>query len=242
MLADLSTQLTQKFESVIEHSSLNLDELTLIVAPEKLHDFAKALRDDFSFEQLVELAGIDYARFGVDEWNTETVTSTGFSRGVNRTHTITHVGSRFAVAYHLLSYKNNLRIRVKCFLHDEFPEVASVTDIWPGANWFEREAFDLFGIIFRNHPDLRRILTDYGFIGHPFRKDFPLIGNAEVRYDASLERVVYEPVEIESRTLVPKVIRHDHRRLLEQERFNPHPVEPPPQAGTSGIATKAEAK
>lgn len=218
MLADLQTQLSSKFGQAIDHASLSHDELTIVVSPEVIFEIAQALRDEFAFEQLIELSGIDYAHFGVDEWNTETATTVGFSRGVNRSNIMTHVGSRFAVAYHLLSYKHNLRLRVKCFLHDEFPEVASLTQIWPAANWFEREAFDLFGIIFRNHPDLRRILTDYGFIGHPFRKDFPLIGNVEVRYDAGLERVIYEPVEIDPRTLVPKVIRHDHRYLLEQEK------------------------
>jgi NADH-quinone oxidoreductase subunit C len=218
MLADLQNQLTAKFGQALIHVALPHEELTIVIAPETLSDIAKTLRDEFAFQQLVELAGIDYSRFGIDEWNTETVSSVGFSRGVNRTGRTTHVGSRFAVAYHLLSYKNNLRLRVKCFLHDEFPEVPSVTTLWPSANWFEREAFDLYGIIFRNHPDLRRILTDYGFIGHPFRKDFPISGNVEMRYDANLERIVYEPVEIEPRILVPKVIRHDNRYLLEHEK------------------------
>ena len=123
-----------------------------------------------------------------------------------------HDGARFAVAYHLLSVSNNQRVRLRARCEDmEDPIIDSVVDIWPGANWFEREAFDLFGILFTGHPDLRRILTDYGFIGHPFRKDFPLIGNVEVRYDADKQRVVYEPVSIEPRTLVPKVIRDDNR-------------------------------
>lgn len=211
MLADLQSQLNTQFAQAIEHSNIANDELTVVISPGVLIEFAKTLRDEFHFEQLVELAGIDYSRFGVDEWNTETATSTGFSRGVNRSHKTTHIGTRFAVSYHLLSYKNNVRMRVKCFLHDDFPEVESVTSIWPAANWFEREAFDLFGIIFRNHPDLRRILTDYGFIGHPFRKDFPISGNVEMRYDANLQRIVYEPVEIDPRVLVPRVIRHDSR-------------------------------
>ena len=217
MLADLQSQINTKFSQAIEHSNIANDELTVVVSPGVLIEFAKALRDDFHFEQLVELVGVDYSRFGVDEWNTETVTSTGFSRGVNRNSKTTHIGTRFAVSYHLLSYKNNIRIRIKCFLNDDFPEVESVTTIWPAANWFEREAFDLFGIIFRNHPDLRRILTDYGFIGHPFRKDFPISGNVEMRYDANLQRIVYEPVEIDPRVLVPRVIRHDSRYAPTQE-------------------------
>ena len=123
-----------------------------------------------------------------------------------------HDGARFAVAYQLLSVTHNQRVRLRALCEDaEDPMIDSVVDVWPGANWFEREAFDLFGILFNGHPDLRRILTDYGFIGHPFRKDFPLIGNVEVRYDADKQRVVYEPVSIEPRTLVPHVIRDDTR-------------------------------
>lgn len=124
---------------------------------------------------------------------------------------------RFAVVYHLLSVTLNQRMRLKVFVEGEPPQVDSVIDIWPSVNWFEREAFDLFGILFKGHPDLRRILTDYGFIGHPFRKDFPLIGNVEMRYDASQKRVIYEPVSIERRTLVPKVIRHDNRYTQEPD-------------------------
>jgi NADH-quinone oxidoreductase subunit C len=219
MLSQLHQQLNTRFSAQLIAVRLVHDELTLVVAPEHILECAQALKNEFHFEQLIELAGIDYAQFGIDEWNTKSATHVGFSRGVANRTTETHIGSRFAVAYHLLSYKNNLRLRIKCFLHDEFPEVASVTEIWPAANWFEREAFDLFGIIFRCHPDLRRILTDYGFIGHPFRKDFPLIGQAELRYDANLARTVYEPVEITPRILVPKVIRDDHRYLLEQEKL-----------------------
>jgi NADH-quinone oxidoreductase subunit C len=125
---------------------------------------------------------------------------------------VPHDGARFAVAYQLLSVTHNQRLRIRARCEDlEDPVIDSVVEIWPGANWFEREAFDLFGILFTGHPDLRRILTDYGFIGHPFRKDFPLIGNVEVRYDADKQRVVYEPVSIEPRILVPKVIRDDNR-------------------------------
>lgn len=241
MLADLQVQVTEKLGAALAHSQLNNNELTLVVQAQFILEAAQMLRDDFAFNQLVDIAGVDYSRFGVDEWNTESVTSTGFSRGVNRTQRTTHIGSRFAVSYHLLSYQKNLRVRIKCFLHDEFPEIASVHHIWPAANWFEREAFDLFGIIFRNHPDLRRILTDYGFIGHPFRKDFPLSGNVEMRYDANLGRIVYEAVEIDPRILVPKVIRHDNRHLIEQEKLaSEHPLTPPvsPTATQNAEANK----
>jgi len=207
---------TPEFTKAVLHTVIAQDEMTLVIQADALLEVAKKLHDDFQFEQLVDLAGVDYSTFGDSEWDTTHATSTGFSRGVDASHLKTHVGSRFAVAYQLLSYTHNMRLRLKVFLDDEWPEVESVTPIWPGANWFEREAFDLFGILFRNHPDLRRILTDYGFIGHPFRKDFPLIGNVEMRYDATLNRVVYEGVEIEPRTLVPRVIRHDNR-YKEQE-------------------------
>jgi NADH-quinone oxidoreductase subunit C len=181
----------------------------------RLKEVCLALRDtpELKFEILIDLAGLDYLDYGTTEWKTNSATGSGFSRGVNRGGSrVPHDGARFAVAYHLLSVTNNQRIRIRARCEDaEDPIIDSVVDIWPGANWFEREAFDLFGILFTGHPDLRRILTDYGFIGHPFRKDFPLIGNVEVRYDADKQRVVYEPVSIEQRTLVPKVIRHDNR-------------------------------
>jgi NADH-quinone oxidoreductase subunit C len=191
------------------------DELGYEVPPEKLKEVALSLRDspDLKFEILVDVAGIDYLDYGTTEWKTYSATTSGFSRGVNRdAPRKPHDGARFAVAYHLLSITHNHRLRLRSRCVDaEDPIIDSVVDIWPGANWFEREAFDLFGILFTGHPDLRRILTDYGFIGHPFRKDFPLIGNVEVRYDADKHRVVYEPVSIEPRTLVPKVIRDDNR-------------------------------
>jgi NADH-quinone oxidoreductase subunit C len=191
------------------------DELCYEVQPDKLKEVMLALRDtpELKFEILVDLAGVDYLDYGNTEWKTYSATVTGFSRGVNRGGArAPHDGARFAVAYHLLSVTNNQRVRIRSRCVDaEDPMIDSVVDIWPGANWFEREAFDLFGILFNGHPDLRRILTDYGFIGHPFRKDFPLIGNVEVRYDAEKQRVVYEPVSIESRTLVPRVIRDDRR-------------------------------
>jgi NADH-quinone oxidoreductase subunit C len=191
------------------------DELCYEVEPDKLKEVCLALRDtpELKFEILVDLAGIDYLDYATSEWKTTSATDSGFSRGVNRdAPRKPHDGARFAVAYNLLSVTNNQRVRIRARCEDaEDPLIDSVVDIWPGANWFEREAFDLFGILFTGHPDLRRILTDYGFIGHPFRKDFPLIGNVEVRYDADKQRVVYEPVSIEPRTLVPKVIRNDNR-------------------------------
>jgi len=191
------------------------DELCYEVQPADLKKVCLALRDDpaLKFEILIDLAGVDYLDYATTEWKTLSATASGFSRGVNRGGVrLPHDGARFAVAYQLLSITHNQRLRIRARCEDaEDPIIDSVVDVWPGANWFEREAFDLFGILFTGHPDLRRILTDYGFIGHPFRKDFPLIGNVEVRYDADKQRVVYEPVSIEPRTLVPKVIRADNR-------------------------------
>jgi len=191
-------------------------ELAYEVEPAALLTVCRALRDtpELKFEMLVDLAGVDYLHYGRDEWQTVTATHSGFSRGrvARTTAPDPNMPGRFAVVYQLLSITHNrrLRLRVKC-LDAQEPVVDSVIDVWASANWFEREAFDLFGILFRGHPDLRRILTDYGFIGHPFRKDFPLIGNVEVQYDAEKKRVVYQPVSIVPRVLVPKVIRHDHR-------------------------------
>jgi NADH-quinone oxidoreductase subunit C len=191
-------------------------ELAYEVEPAQLLSVCRALRDtpELKFEMLVDVAGVDYLHYGRDEWQTVTATHSGFSRGrvARTTAPDPNMPGRFAVVYQLLSITHNhrLRLRVKC-LDVQEPVVDSVIDVWASANWFEREAFDLFGILFRGHPDLRRILTDYGFIGHPFRKDFPLIGNVEVQYDAEKKRVVYQPVSIVPRVLVPKVIRHDHR-------------------------------
>lgn len=194
--------------------SVAYDEVTMIVDSENIVQVCTDLRDKpkLAFEELIDLCGVDYLTFGQVEWETGSATSSGFSRGVAKTEEPSgeQVSShRFAVVYHLLSLKNNCRLRVKTYLSEDEPVLDSVVDVWAGANWFEREAFDLFGIMFRSHPDLRRILTDYGFIGHPFRKDFPLIGNVEMRYDTVKKRVIYEPVSIEPRTLVPKVIRDD---------------------------------
>jgi NADH-quinone oxidoreductase subunit C len=192
-------------------------ELTYEVAAERLLEAARVLRDapDLKFEMCMDVCGVDYLEHGRAEWVTEGATSSGFSRGVARgaePDAPVAAGRRFAVVYHLLSVSLNHRLRLRVFCADDAePMVDSVTGVWAGADWFERETFDLFGIMFRGHPDLRRLLTDYGFIGHPFRKDFPLSGNVEVRYDPEKGRVVYQPVTIEPRVLVPKVIRHDNR-------------------------------
>jgi len=189
-------------------------QVTVEVDAGNLRSMCTALRDEeeFAFHQLVDLCGVDYLDYGRVDWQTsETATSDGFSRGVERREDRQEDSdsSRYVVVYHLLSHSHNQRLRLKTQAPGNPPCVDSVVDIWSSANWFEREAFDLYGILFDGHPDLRRILTDYGFIGHPFRKDFPLIGDVEVRYDPEKKRVVYEPVSIEPRTLVPRVIRHD---------------------------------
>jgi NADH-quinone oxidoreductase subunit C len=190
-------------------------ELTLEVGADDLLAVATALRDDFGFEMLMDLCGVDYLSYGTDEWKGRSATSTGFNRGVRRgvrADTAASTRPRFAVVYHLLSISSNQRLRLRAFCpDDDAPLMPSATAVWASADWYEREAFDLFGILFDGHPDLRRLLTDYGFIGHPFRKDFPLSGHVEVRYDPARGRVAYEPVSIEPRTLVPRVIRDDHR-------------------------------
>jgi NADH-quinone oxidoreductase subunit C len=191
-------------------------ELTYEVAAEHLLDAATRLRDsaDLKFDMCMDVCGVDYLEHGRAEWKTQDATSSGFSRGVARGTMDAPIaaGRRFAVVYHLLSVSLNQRLRLRVFCADDAePMVDSVVGVWAGADWFERETFDLFGILFKGHPDLRRLLTDYGFIGHPFRKDFPLSGNVEVRYDPEKGRVVYQPVSIDPRVLVPKVIRHDNR-------------------------------
>ena len=203
----------------------SLDLVVMDVAPADLLAVAQKLHDDASlhFTQLSDLCGVDYATFGVGEWSTDTEGMASFSRAVDSSS----VGSltfntgidlpktgkpRFVVTSHLLSMEHNVRLRLRCAApDDDLPVVPSLTPIWNNADWYEREAFDLFGILFDGHKDLRRILTDYGFTGHPFRKDFPLIGNVEMRYDPVKQRVVYEPVTIEPRVLVPRVIRDDAR-------------------------------
>lgn len=220
----LSDELIACFGDLITVSESGRGMVTIVVPVDKWFEVAQTLRDDsrFTFSQLSDLCGIDYLGFGQVEWETTDATHEGFSRGVegwgpgrfdwkNRPES-TDAEQRFGVVVHLLSTSRNMRLRMKTFAADEgLPIVPSLVEIWNSANWYEREAFDLFGIIFEGHPDLRRILTDYGFSGHPFRKDFPLIGNVTVRYDEEKGRVVYEPVEIVPRVLVPRVIRVDSR-------------------------------
>ena len=189
-------------------------ELTLVVPADRLLAVAWMLRDheELRFEQLIDLCGVDYAAYGKAEWDTQGATTTGFGRGVDRDQDLElDDPRRFAVACHLLSLVHNRRLRLRVYAGGAQPMVDSLIPVWATANWFEREAFDLFGILFRGHPDLRRILTDYGFVGHPFRKDFPISGHVEMRYDPAQGRVVYEPVSIEPRVLVPKTIREDSR-------------------------------
>ncbi len=186
LAAALTNTLGDKVVSLVNR----LDEITLTVAASDWLGIARLLRDTpaLRFEQCIDICGVDYSQYKDGEWD----------------------GARFAAVYHLLSVGNNQRLRVRVFaVDDDFPVVDSVVDIWPGANWFEREAFDLFGIVFSGHPDLRRILTDYGFVGHPFRKDFPLSGYVEMRYDPEQQRVIYQPVTIEPREITPRIIREE---------------------------------
>jgi NADH-quinone oxidoreductase subunit C len=230
-LESLAEKLQIRFADAMLWCRSDRGQVTIEVKTDEALEVFTALRDesDFAFEQLMDLCGVDYAAYGESEWATDETTTKGVSRGVTERSPgrgapavryiedkIVAGQGRFAVVYHLLSISRNERLRVRIFAPDEeLPVVQSVYGIWASANWYEREAFDLFGIVFEGHPDLRRILTDYGFVGHPFRKDFPLTGNVEMRYDAERGRVVYEPVTIESRVLVPRVIRSDHRYVVE---------------------------
>ena len=187
LAAALSAAFGERLTSVVTDRG----EIT-VVAPASGHvALMRELRDrpELRFETLVDACGVDYSTYGDGAWE----------------------GSRFAVVYHLLSLTHDWRLRLRVFAtDDDFPVVGSLVDVWPNANWFEREAFDLFGIVFEGHPDLRRLLTDYGFVGHPFRKDFPLSGHVEMRYDPEQKRVIYQPVTIEPREIVPRVIREEH--------------------------------
>ena len=200
---NLADSLRNRFAGKFDECFVSVGELNFVVKKENLIEVCTALRDDaeFAFDEMIDLCGVDYSEYAGGDWD----------------------GERFAVTYQLLSVKNNHRVRVRVFADGEPPQVASVVGIWNGANWFEREAFDLFGIIFDGHPDLRRILTDYGFVGHPFRKDFPLCGNVEMRYDEDKKRVIYQPVSIETRVNTPRIIRDDHRyadRMTEEDSNN----------------------
>ncbi len=194
-LSPLAAELSSLLEDKLLSHRISLGQLTLEIDPAGILGACKILRDLGGFEQLTDLSGLDYSGYGTEEGSGKDGTS--------------WQGERFAVVYHLISYSRNIRVRLRAQLPESHPAIDSVIEIWPGANWFEREAFDLFGIIFNGHPDLRRLLTDYGFIGHPFRKDFPLSGQVEMRYDEEQCRVVYQPVTVEERILVPRTIRKD---------------------------------
>jgi NADH-quinone oxidoreductase subunit C len=190
-LATLKGALEMALGAKIQKLDERLGELTLVVNAADYFETAARLRDDdaLHFEQLIDLCGVDYASFGEGMWQ----------------------GPRYATVLHLLSIRHNWRLRLRVFApEDGFPVLESVNSLWPSANWFEREAFDLFGIMYSGHDDLRRILTDYGFIGHPFRKDFPVTGTVEMRYDPEQKRVIYQPVTIEPREITPRVIREDN--------------------------------
>ncbi|HEY0906881.1 MAG TPA: NADH-quinone oxidoreductase subunit C [Methylophilus sp.] len=189
-LEHLSAQLKLALGDGLIKLEQKLGEITVEVQSRQLLEVAEKLKRhaELRFEQLIDLCGVDYAEYGDGLWQ----------------------GPRFAVVLHLLSVSLNQRVRVRVFAaDDDFPVLPTLVDMWPVANWFEREAFDLYGIMFENHPDLRRLLTDYGFVGHPFRKDFPMIGNVEMRYDPVQQRVVYQPVSIDLRNNVPRVIRDE---------------------------------
>jgi NADH-quinone oxidoreductase subunit C len=220
----VTEQFAAAFGNRVSVAEVRFGVVTIEIVAENWVEICRALRDhaEFAFEQLTDLCGVDYLGFGQSEWETTDATSEGFSRGVEglgpgrfawgQRPLPALVEHRYAVVLHLLSLKHNRRLRVRCFApDDDMPIVPSLVDVWSCADWYEREAFDLFGIVFEGHPDLRRILTDYGFTGHPFRKDFPLIGNVAVRYDTEKKRVIYEPVEIDPRVLVPRVLRNDAR-------------------------------
>jgi NADH-quinone oxidoreductase subunit C len=227
--SQLAALVEQALPGQLKRVANHTGELTYEVPAAELLRVASVLRDGtgLQFEMCMDVCGVDYLEHGRAEWKTQHATLSGFSRGVARGEVPDAAdgpeggmvgsdtalpGRRFAVVYHLQSIALNQRLRLKVYCPDDTqPMVDSVYGIWASANWFEREAFDLFGILFMGHPDLRRLLTDYGFIGHPFRKDFPLSGHVEVRYDPEKGRVVYQPVSIEPRVLVPKVIRHDNR-------------------------------
>ncbi len=213
-ILDLQTRIKDVLKAELVSSEIALDELTIELSAKDAFDGLMKCRDELGFEQLIDLCGIDYLDYGKANWETMKAPNSGFNRGVfdfaedEQQDDSLDMERRFAAVYHLLSIEHNIRLRVKVFApNTQLPVIPSVIDIWSVANWFEREAFDLYGILFEGHPDLRRILTDYGFIGHPLRKDFPLTGHVEMRYDNDKGRVVYEPVSIENRVNVPRVIR-----------------------------------
>ena len=197
-IENLSAALTTALGAGLTSVETALSEVTAVVPAQDLLGVVAALRDDpaLAFAQLIDLCGVDYSAYG-GVWD----------------------GSRYAVVYHLLSLKHNWRLRLRTFAReDDFPVLDSVAEVWPSANWYEREAFDLYGIVFTGHPDLRRLLTDYGFVGHPFRKDFPLSGNFEMRYDPDQQRVIYQPVTIEPREITPRIIREENYGDVDLDR------------------------
>jgi NADH-quinone oxidoreductase subunit C len=190
-LETLAAALQAAVPDALKSVTVDRGEITVVVPAPGLPDLMRELRDrpELRFDMLIDVCGVDYSTFGDGAWE----------------------GRRFAAVYHLLSLAQNWRLRVRVFApDDDFPVLPSVNDVWPAANWFEREAFDLYGIVFDGHPDLRRLLTDYGFVGHPFRKDFPLSGYVEMRYDPEQGRVIYQPVTIEPREITPRIIREEH--------------------------------
>ncbi len=205
----LAASLTAAFGERLGGLTVALGELTAVVRVADLVETMRSLRDrpELSFETLIDLCGVDYSDYGGEETG---ILYTGSDATSPEPAARTHPG-RFAAVYHLLSLTHNTRLRVRTFAaDDDFPVLPSVIDVWPGANWYEREAFDFYGIMFAGHPDLRRILTDYGFVGHPFRKDFPLSGHVEMRYDPEQGRVIYQPVTIEPREVTPRIIREEN--------------------------------
>jgi NADH-quinone oxidoreductase subunit C len=217
-LTSLKNKLWVILQPHIQENNIIIDvnEMTIEIDKNDLIPIAQLLKNhpDLLFESLLDIAGVDYLHYGISEWETTKATEQSFDRAVSSLKKVNESlwkKPRFALSYHLLSFQHNHRLRLKVYLDESLPLIESVHSVWPSANWYEREAFDLYGILFEHHPDLRRILTDYGFIGHPFRKDFPVSGHVEVRYDEQAKRVIYEPVDIVPRILVPKVIREKRR-------------------------------
>ncbi|MFV9930929.1 MAG: NADH-quinone oxidoreductase subunit C [Francisella endosymbiont of Hyalomma asiaticum] len=214
----MSTKLQGHFDNIIRilsgfgvESCIAYGEITVAIKDQRdIHLILEKLKKEYLFEQLTDVTAVDYLTYGQSDWQVgKIVSQTGFSRGRQQDFKTADVNNRFEIIYQLLSMANNVRVRVKCKLKDtQIILVDSVSDLWSSANWAEREVYDMFGIYFNNHPDLRRVLTDYGFVGHPLRKDFPQTGYVEMRYDESIDRVVYEPVEIDNRVNTPRVIRN----------------------------------
>ena len=211
---DMALRVEARLAAQVTRRATSTGELSYDVAAADLVAVVTALRDDadLHFQILIDVAGVDYMDYGRDEWRTVSSSSKGFGRAANRDgNGGAHAGPRFAAVYQLLSITHNERVNLRAFCTDnEDPALDTLTGVWAAANWFEREAFDLFGIVFNGHPDLRRILTDYGFIGHPFRKDFPVSGHVEMRYDPERQRVIYQPVTIEPREITPRIIREEN--------------------------------